>query len=123
MNFKPEGLTLPNCSCFNKKAKAMNDYIDKVSSLFMLDVLEAANVVHICPSAREYYIAAFVWSLTSLLIERRKDDVGNSFDLKVQLPPISSYRLEFEKVYDNLRPLVMQRLDYADGVIDSWGRK
>lgn len=87
----------------------MNEAIDEMSSLFILDVVEGATVVNLCDRAIDYYIAAFVWSLISIQVRIKKDDQGT----------IGEYRKEFEEVYERIRPLVMQRLDYADGVLMS----
>lgn len=83
MNFKPEGLTLPDCECFRKKAKAMNAAIDS---------LAAMNIIQI----------------RAAIIYRKDGDKGQMC--------FEDYSKEYEAAYDRLRPLVMQRLQYADGV-------
>ncbi len=114
--FKPEGLILPDCHCFKTKTAVMNKEIDKASVFGTVDAVIAADALNICPAAKDYYIAAFVWSLMTTLL---KPNPGDS-------PIVSSmdnYRSQFEEIYDRLRPLVMQRIDYSDGVVDTSVRK
>ncbi len=114
--FKPEGLILPDCHCFKTKTAVMNKEIDKASVFGTVDAVIAADALNICPAAKDYYIAAFVWSLMTTLL---KPNPGDS-------PIVSSmdnYRSQFEEIYDRLRPLVMQRIDYSDGVVDTFVRK
>lgn len=120
--FKPEGLIVPDCKCFKLQHKKMESYIDKVSALTMIGVLQAADKISLCEKARDYYIAAFVWALVSALVKSKPDDSKNIFGPSKY--SMVEYRKEFEEVYDRLRPLVMQRLDYVDGLVDSvQGRK
>lgn len=108
----PTGMTIPQCECWKKKPKAMDNVIDKIASLLMLEALSDAKSINLCPIARDYYIAAIIFHFVSALVVRRADDN----DWKTN--PIASYRQDFENVYDRLRPLVMQRIDYADAVVD-----
>lgn len=107
MNIKPDGMTIPDCKCFNNNAKKMNNAIDKISTLYCMDVVAAAALINLCDKSMDYYIANIIWPLLALRIKRSDNDTGT----------IEEYRLEFEKVYDRLRPLIMERITYADGVL------
>lgn len=109
---EPIGLTVPDCLCWKKQAKEMELAIDTVASIMMHEALRNANNIQICPVARDYYIAAIMFTMISALIPKRPDDK----DYRVN--PIASYRQDFESVYDRLRPLVMQRIDHADAMVD-----
>jgi len=108
----PIGMIIPQCECWKKRPKDMEHSINTIASVLMLEALNDANSINLCPDARDYYIAAIMFTFVSALIPKRKDD--NDY----RKNPIASYRQEFENVYDRLRPLVMQRIDYADAVVD-----
>ena len=106
---KPIGLTIPDCHCFKTGLQTMNDRIDKLSAKVSLVVILSAQNMHICPKAHEYFISAIVADLLMTLLPKMKSD-------KETMQEVAK---EYEEIYDRLKPLIMQRLEYADGVMDS----
>lgn len=109
MNFKPEGLTLPDCECFRKKAKAMNAAIDALAAHNIVQIRSDIEAMNLCIKSDDYFIAALIWSCLAAIIYRKDDDKGQMC--------FEDYAKEYEAAYDRLRPLVMQRLAYADGSV------
>lgn len=114
---KPIGLTIPECECWKSKPKAMDLVVDKIAAVLMIEAMSDADAINLCPAAREYYIAAIVFTFISSLVIKRKDD--NDY----RKNPMASYRQDYEKIYDRLRPLVMQRIDYVDAVVDEMEKR
>lgn len=109
MNIKPEGLTLPDCHCFQKKAAVMNKEIDTVSSLACAEICVVAIEMGICKDARDYYIACILSDIMMVL-------------LSPHIRP-SEQEKEFEEVYNRIKPLVMQRLHYTSDKMEEAGVK
>lgn len=107
--FTPTGLTLPDCHCFREKAKAMNDAIDGITALNIIQIRGEIAALNLCTTAYDHYIAALIWSTIAATIAK-EDRQDQSFE---------SYAAKYEAAYDRLKPLVMQRLAYADGVLMS----
>lgn len=107
---KPIGLTIPDCECFKNNLKQMNKYIDEISVILMLEALRDANAIHLCDKAREYYVAAIVWTMVAALIKKKETHDENKL-------VGADYRLDFEQTWDRLKPLVMERIDYVDAQV------
>ena len=108
--FKPEGLKLPDCPCFQKKPERMNAYIDHVIGIMIIQMRSDMAALNICKKADDYFIAGMIWACIAVVIDARenKDKGKLSFE---------DYKKEYEEAYDRLRPLVLERLIYADGVM------
>lgn len=109
---KPIGLTIPECECWKSQAKRMEGGLDIVAAEVCLVTIEGAIRMHICDKAKEYYLASIIWAILSAGIRTRKDDDGSC----------ALYRKEYEDMYDRIKPLVMQRIDYADAMIMKEGK-
>lgn len=114
---QPKGLTIPECKCFQKHLKDMNKGVDYVAGRVSLYVLGAGEELGICEKARDYYIAAAVSHIMQLLLYAKPGDKrGSELDM-------SDYVKDMEAIYDRLKPLVMERLDYVDGYLDTMENK
>ncbi len=113
MTIQPIGLTIPTCECWKSQAKAMEGGLDTVVGEICALTIAAAQHMHICDSAKDYYLASIVWGILSAGITQTKDDDGSC----------AMYRKEYEELFDRLKPLVMQRIDYADAMLMKEGRK
>lgn len=109
MNIKPEGLTLPDCACFQKKTKIMNDCINKLCALNILQNRANMASMNLCTKADDYFIAAMIWSCLASIVNRKEGDNGQMC--------FEDYAKEYEAAYDRLKPLIMQRLQQADGCL------
>lgn len=110
---KPIGLTIPTCECWKSQRKKMEAGIDIAIGEVCLATIASALEMHICDAAKEYYLASIIWGVLSAGIRQSKDDDGSC----------AMYRKEYEKLFDRLKPLVMQRIDYADAVVDEMEKK
>lgn len=105
--FQSTGLTLPDCACFHKKAKTMNAAIDALAVTNIIQIRADMAAMNLCLKSDDYFIAALIWSCLAAIIYRKPDDKGQMC--------FEDYAKEYEAAYERLKPLVMQRLVYADG--------
>lgn len=112
MTLKPIGLTIPTCECFQSRLKSMEQGLDMVAAEVCCITILSAQHMHICNEARDYYLASIIWAVLSTGISQRKDDDGSC----------AMYRKEYKDMFDRLKPLVMQRIDYADATIMKRGK-
>lgn len=106
---KPIGLTIPECHCFKTGLQTMNERIDDLSAKVCLAVILAGRGLNICPQAHDYFISAIVADLLMTLLPKMKSDRET----------MQEVAKEYEEIYDRVKPLIMQRPEYADGVMDS----
>jgi hypothetical protein len=109
---KPIGLTIPKCECWKSQAKRMEVGLDFVAGEVCHAVIGGAISMSICDEAKEYYLASIIWAVLSAGIRTAKNDDGSC----------AMYRKEYENLYDKLKPLIMQRIDYADAVLLKEGK-
>lgn len=106
-HFNPTGLTRPDCVCWQKQAKQMERMLDLVAAEVCLITVDGAVRLNICDTAKDYYLASIVWAVMSIGIRQKKDDDGSCV----------IYQKEYEDMFERIKLLVLQRLDYIDGVV------
>lgn len=106
MNFKPEGLTIPDCKCFKRDLIGMNANINSLSAFTLRTIVVAYSAIGVCPKAKDYFFASLIADLMLVL--------AVPSDAKYTLP----HKDKVEAAYERIRPLIMQRLEYADAMVD-----
>lgn len=106
MNFKPEGLTIPDCKCFQRDLIGMNSNINSLSAFTLRTIVVAYGSLGICDKAKDYFFASLIADLMLVL--------AIPSDAKYTLP----HKDKVEAAYDRIRPLIMQRLEYADAMVN-----
>jgi nucleotidyltransferase/DNA polymerase involved in DNA repair len=110
---KPIGLTIPECHCFQERLTVMNDNIDNLSAMICTAVVISAQRMHICDQAKDYFISALMADMMMTLLPKQKS----------REETMQECANEYEEIYERIKPLIMQRLEYADGVVDSMEKR
>lgn len=121
MTIKPEGLKLPDCECFNDKVElqARQNILDKAAALCTQEILDVFYGLNYCDQSKDYFYAAFIFQMVvgccpvfgNQSRKLSKDEYKKTMRL-------ANHRVEIEEAYDRLKPLIMQRIDYIDGLAD-----
>jgi hypothetical protein len=121
MTFKPEGLQIPDCECFRDKQgfKLRNVLIDKVVAMATQDLSDAFFALNFCDKARDYYFSAMIFQMLIGCCPQ----YGKHVRKGAELGRLEEHRQEIEAAYDRIRPMIMQRIEYIDGMADSMGIK
>jgi hypothetical protein len=120
MDIKPEGLALPDCQCFKDKlaVKVRNGLLDKVSAVITINASDSFHGLEFCDKSRDYFYSALIFQLLISCCPKYGAFLRNS---KGKIGRLENHREEFEAAYERLKPMVMQRIEYLDGMADKVG--